>query len=278
MTKFKVNKTKNYTVMSNTHLKERKMTLKAKGLLSLMLSLPEKWDYSIKGLVSLSKDNETSVTSALKELKNMGYLKIKKLMPNETKTGRIEYIYDIYEEPFVQKQDPEILGVEKQGVEILGLEFLGLENQGQLNTNKLSTKELNTNKLNTKDSPVSKQDIPYKEIIEYLNLKTGKHYRVSSNKTKSLIKARFNEHYTLEDFKRVIDNKCREWLKNEKMNVFLRPETLFSNKFEGYLNQNEIEDKTGSNIIEKFDKSGEIKGLTEEEQQEMENLIDEITK
>lgn len=278
MTKFKINKTKNYTVMSNTHLKERKMTLKAKGLLSLMLSLPEKWDYSIKGLVSLSKDNETSVTSALKELKNMGYLKIKKLMPNETKTGRIEYIYDIYEEPFVQKQDPEILGVEKQGVEILGLEFLGLENQGQLNTNKLSTKKLNTNKLNTKDSPVSKQDIPYKEIIEYLNLKTGKHYRVSSNKTKSLIKARFNEHYTLEDFKRVIDNKCREWLKNEKMNVFLRPETLFSNKFEGYLNQNEIEDKTGSNIIEKFDKSGEIKGLTEEEQQEMENLIDEITK
>jgi uncharacterized phage protein (TIGR02220 family) len=278
MPKFKVNKTKNYTVMSNTHLKERKMSLKAKGLLSLMLSLPEKWDYSIKGLVSLSKDNETSVTSALKELKNMGYLRIKKLMPNETKTGRIEYIYDIYEEPFIQKQDPEILGLEKQGVEILGLEFLGLENQGQLNTNELSTKELNTNKLNTKDSPVSKQDIPYKEIIEYLNLKTGKHYRVSSDKTKSLIKARFNENYTLEDFKRVIDNKCKEWLKNEKMNVFLRPETLFGNKFEGYLNQNEIEDKTGNNIIEKFDKSGEIKELTEEEQQELDDLINEMSK
>ena len=76
MTKFKVNKTKNYTVMSNTHLKERTMTLKAKGLLCLMLSLPDDWDYTIKGLVSLSEDNETSVTTALKELKKKGIHKI----------------------------------------------------------------------------------------------------------------------------------------------------------------------------------------------------------
>ena len=278
MTKFKVNKTKNYTVMSNTHLKERKMTLKAKGLLSLMLSLPEKWDYSIKGLVNLSKDNETSVTSALKELKNMGYLRIKKLMPNETKTGRIEYIYDIYEEPFIQKQDPEILGLEKQGVEILGLEFLGLENQGQLNTKELNTKELNTKELNTKDkiinSPVSpKQDeIPYQEIIDYLNLKVGTHYRVSSNKTKTLIKARYNEKYTLEDFKKVIDNKCEEWLNDVKMKNYLRPETLFGSKFESYLNQK------SKQPTEWFDKSNKNQEPTEEEQQEIDSLIDEITK
>ena len=272
MTKFKVNKTKNYTVMSNTHLKERKMTLKAKGLLCLMLSLPDDWDYTIKGLVNLSEDNETSVTTALKELKKKGYLRIKKLLPNQTKTGRIEYIYDIYEEPFVQKQDPEILGLEKQGVEILGLEFLGLENQGQLNTKELNTKELNTKELIY--SPVSpKQDeIPYKDIIDYLNLKVGTHYRVSSNKTKALIKARYNEKYTLEDFKKVIDNKCEEWLTNDKMKGYLRPETLFGSKFESYLNQK------NKQPTEWFDKNNKNQEPTEEEQEEIDKLINEITK
>lgn len=77
----------------------------------------------------------------------------------------------------------------------------------------------------------------YKYIVDYLNQKTGKHFKVNSNKTKSLIKARLNEGYTKEDFIKVIDIKTNEWLKT-KMEQYLRPETLFSNKFEGYLNQN----------------------------------------
>lgn len=142
MSTFRVNKNKNYTVMSNTHLRDMGLSLKAKGLLSVMLSLPETWDYSIAGLVAICKENETAVKSALKELRDSRYLIITKVMPNETKSGRIEYIYDIYEEP--QKQE-----VEKQGVENLGVEFQGVENQGQLNTNKESTKELNTDISNT---------------------------------------------------------------------------------------------------------------------------------
>lgn len=78
--------------------------------------------------------------------------------------------------------------------------------------------------------------VPYKEIIEYLNSKTNKNYKPSSNKNRSVIDARFNEGYTLEDFKRVIDIKTEEWL-NTDFEQFLRPETLFSNKFDGYLNQ-----------------------------------------
>lgn len=126
MSIIRVNKTKDYVVMSNHHFKERKMSLKAKGLLSEMLSLPDDWDYSISGLVSINKENETSIKSALNELKEFGYLKVNKLLPNETYTGRIEYVYDIYE----KKQEGE-----KQGVENLGVEFLGVENQGQYNIN-----------------------------------------------------------------------------------------------------------------------------------------------
>lgn len=77
----------------------------------------------------------------------------------------------------------------------------------------------------------------YKYIVDYLNRKTGKNFKVNSNKTKSLIKARLNEGFTKDDFIKVIDIKTNEWLKT-KMEQYLRPETLFSNKFEGYLNQN----------------------------------------
>lgn len=136
----RVNKNDNYTVMSNKHLRDKDLSLKAKGLLSVVLSLPEDWDYSISGLVSICKESETSVKSALDELKEHGYLIITKKMPNETKTGRYEYIYDFYEDP--QKQEGK-----KQGVEIQPLEILPIENQAveNLPLNKY-TEELSTDK------------------------------------------------------------------------------------------------------------------------------------
>lgn len=144
MSTIRVNKNENYTVMSNCHLKDSRLSLKAKGLLSIMLSLSDGWHYSIGGLVAICKENETAIKSTLSELKTCGYLVVTKKLPNETESGRFEYIYDIYEQP-QEKQ-----GIEKQGVENLPVEFLpvevqGVENQGQLNTNKLNTNKLNTN-------------------------------------------------------------------------------------------------------------------------------------
>lgn len=75
------------------------------------------------------------------------------------------------------------------------------------------------------------------EIVDYLNDKSGKHYRADTPKTLTLIKARQKEGFTLDDFKKVIDTKCAEWKNDDKMSIYLRPETLFSPKFEGYLNQ-----------------------------------------
>lgn len=79
--------------------------------------------------------------------------------------------------------------------------------------------------------------LPYAEIVDYLNQNTGSKYRSSGAKTKKLIKSRFNEGFSLDDFKRVIDIKSAQWLKDQKMNKFLRPETLFGSKFESYLNE-----------------------------------------
>jgi hypothetical protein len=88
-----------YTVISTYHLKDTRLSLKAKGLLSLMFSLSDDWNFSIAGLVAICKESETAVNSALHELISYGYLSIKKKMPHETPSGRIEYDYIISEIP-----------------------------------------------------------------------------------------------------------------------------------------------------------------------------------
>lgn len=158
MSVIRVEKTKNYTVMSNYHFKEKEMTLKAKGLLSLMLSLPDNWNYSIAGLVAICKENETAIKSALKELQNFGYVRIDKIMPNKTESGRIEYVYTVFENPEQSK--------EKQGVENLPIEKQGVENHRQLNT-----KKQNTNKVNTKEKKKNNTKKDFSNLVIEICLK-----------------------------------------------------------------------------------------------------------
>jgi hypothetical protein len=143
MAVIRVNKTADYTVISNTHFKEKGMSLKAKGLLSMMLSLPDDWDYSIAGLVTLSKDGKDSVVNALTELEEFGYLKRTRLT-NE-KGQFAGYDYDIYEKPQQGKPYAEKPHSEKPP---------------QLNTNKSSTK-----KLSTKEKKKERKNTSYDEIL-----------------------------------------------------------------------------------------------------------------
>ena len=160
MSVIKVHKTENYTVMSNHHLRNKDMSLKAKGLLSLMLSLPNDWDYSIAGLVKICKESETSIKSTLAELKELGYLNVIKLMPDKTETGRIEYIYNIYEMP---KQEGK-----KQEVENLPLEILQVDFIRQLNTKEESTKESNTNSYNNNNNIEEAEALKKDTLYDYL--------------------------------------------------------------------------------------------------------------
>ena len=213
MSVIRINKTDNYTVMSNHHLRNTELSLKAIGLLSKILSLPDEWEYSVAGLISICKESKSAVESALQELKDTGYLVIEKLMPDRTASGRIEYVYNIYETPELRKQEGE-----KQDIENQGLENQDVENQKQLNTD-----ESNTDSLT-------------KEIITYLNEMAGTQYRASTRKTKELIKARINEGFKEQDFYDVIEKKWKE-RKGTEWEKYLRPQTLFGTKFEAYLNQ-----------------------------------------
>ena len=135
MSIMRVHKTENYTVMSNYHFKEKKMSLKAKGLLSLMLSLPDDWNYSVSGLVTLSKDGKDSVMSALSELEKFGYLKRSKITNNKGQFSGVEY--DIFEHP--QQEIP----IAENPISAKS----HAENPPQLNTKELNTKGLNTNNI-----------------------------------------------------------------------------------------------------------------------------------
>jgi|SRR5665647_518775 len=113
----------------------------------------------------------------------------------------------------------------------------------------------------------------YSSVIDYLNLKCNTKYKTSSAKTKSLIDARVNDKFTLEDFKKVIDIKSAEWLNDAERNKYLRPETLFGNKFEGYLNQkiavkqDKPQTTTKPNKFHNFD--GKMAGLGESQLEEI---------
>lgn len=134
---FRVNKTKDYTVMSNHHFKNKNLSLKAKGLLSLMLSLPDDWNYSIKGLVTLNKDGRDSVMAAIKELVTEGYIVRRRLRNAKGQAADTEYI--ISETPMSDfpTQDNPTLGKPKQ------------KNPMQENPTLSNTKLSNTNKSNT---------------------------------------------------------------------------------------------------------------------------------
>ena len=96
---FRVEKNKNYTTMSNYHLRDKKLSYKAKGLLSFMLSLPDTWDYSMNGLVSISKENIGSIRTILHELEENRYLIRSRYQNNK---GQFQYEYSIYEYPYTE--------------------------------------------------------------------------------------------------------------------------------------------------------------------------------
>ena len=97
MAVFRIEKARDYTVMSNYHLRDMSLSLKAKGLLSLMLSLPENWDYTMKGLARICKDGIDSISGGIRELEAHGYLVQARVRSANGRLGSIEYT--ILEQP-----------------------------------------------------------------------------------------------------------------------------------------------------------------------------------
>ena len=137
---FRIERTHDYTVMSNHHLKNPQLTLKAKGLLSMMLSFPDAWNYSERGLASICKEGVDAIHSAIKELETAGYMERHQL---RGKGGRIvDTEYVIYERPHAPDTAPPDTDNPDMGSPDTAQP--GPENPGELNTQIPNTKKTNT--------------------------------------------------------------------------------------------------------------------------------------
>ena len=141
MAVFRVEKAKNFTIMCNHHLRNRKLSLKAKGLLSLMLSLPEDWDYTTKGLAHICKDGIDAISTALKELEQQGYLTRERIRLPNGRLGDIEYT--IHKQPVTLDIPPNSPNRENPRQVNPGQAFPEQENPAQLNTNRSKTEKEN---------------------------------------------------------------------------------------------------------------------------------------
>ena len=139
MAVFRIDKTRDYTVMSNHHLRDAELSLKAKGLLSMMLSLPEEWNYTTRGLAAICKEGTDCIGSALKELERAGYIVRNRLRDSKGKIVDVEYV--IYETPRCpdparpKEVSPDTVYPDTENPD---MDNPGLENQPQLNIDRSS--------------------------------------------------------------------------------------------------------------------------------------------
>ena len=149
MAVFRVERTRDYTVMSNHHLKNRSLSLKAKGLLSVMLSLPDEWDYTLRGLAAISREGVDAIREAIRELEDTGYIVRSRGRNEKGQLSGTEYV--IYEHP-QQSADAPVL--ENPTLEKPTLENPTLENPTQLNTKRSKTNS-ESKKQTTSSLPLS---------------------------------------------------------------------------------------------------------------------------
>ena len=153
MAVFRIEKIRDYTVMSNHHLRNAGLSLKSKGLLSMMLSLPEDWNYTTRGLAKICKEGTDSIGSALKELERAGYIVRNRLRDSKGKIVDVEYV--IYETPHPPdtgqpcEDEPDTACPDTENPD---MDNPCLENRPQLNKEKRNPEEQNTHSPSTEGS------------------------------------------------------------------------------------------------------------------------------
>lgn len=155
MAVFRIDKTKNYTVMANYHLRDTSLSLKAKGLLSLMLSLPEGWDYTTKGLACICKDGVDSICSTIKELENAGYVQRRRLRNELGHLTEVEYT--ILEKPIrpASSENPPKKGTEPKREKPV-LDYPVLDDPGLVFPEQAIPEQENPAQLNIQESITEK--------------------------------------------------------------------------------------------------------------------------
>lgn len=255
----------NYTNISNQLIRDSRLSWKSRGIFAYLWSQADEWDFYVSEVAKHAADGRDALRSGLKELEKYGYLTRK---PSSDADGKFDGMDWVLTDKPAESAGNTVNGETRQKTpksaenasdgkavrrDKRPTEDPTLRNNNSKNYQK---KEVTTerNKDNSQagqspdaPSPVNEK-IPYKEIIDYLNEKTGSRYKNVAGNQK-MIKARWNEGYRLDDFKAVIDHKTEDWLgtiakDGREMGQFLRPSTLFGSKFDQYLNEKPSVNKT----------------------------------
>ena len=237
----------NYTNTSNLIIRDDRLHWNSRGIFVYLWSQANEWQFYVKEIVKHSPGGETELRTALKELEKYGYLK---RTPRHGQSGSfngMDWILSDVGGLNRHTENPDDGSInENQPKEIdypssakpVERETRRTDNRTLRNNNNKNYQQQEVTKISKEDKSES---IPYKEIIDYLNQKTGAHYKPTSKANQRLIKARFKEGYKLDDFKTVIDNTAYEW-QHTDMWKYMTPSTLFrASHFDDYLNANNLD-------------------------------------
>ena len=175
MAVFRIERTRDYTVMSNHHLRNANLSLKAKGLLSMMLSLPEDWNYTTRGLAKICKEGVDAIGAALRELEATGYIVRHKLRDRQGRISDTEYV--IYEQPQLRKPDTDSPDTENPYMDKPDTEKPAELNIEKSNTQKSITHESSTDSIPFRETAAARPPerkgrdaMSVTEMEEYRNL------------------------------------------------------------------------------------------------------------
>lgn len=244
----------NYTNTSNLVVRDDRLHWNSRGVFNYLWSQANEWQFYVKEIAQHSPGGETELRTCLNELEEYGYLKRTPRHREGGQFGGMDWIlsdtgglnrHQENTDDGANAQNPPKKGDQPSSGSPVGRFDRRTDNRTLRNNNnkKYQHKEIST--VRNKDKGVAENatpapTIPYKEIVDYLNLKAGTHYKSSTKPTQRLIRARWREGYTLDDFKKVVDNKAFEWQQDSKMWKYMRPATLFGSKFDDYLNANDL--------------------------------------
>lgn len=213
-----------YTIVGNDMLESTQLSWKAKGLLAYMLGRPDNWEFSEKALYTMFPDGQTATRSGIKELEDAGYLYRERVRESGKVAG---CVWHVFQNPVTSE-------------EIHDLVFqTGQIPTGETTNNKLLNIQSTEEESTEEDKHLSFSE-EIGEVVSYLNEVCGTSYRASTRKTQASISARLREGFSVDDFKLVIDSRNAVWSRDSRMREYLRPETLFGTKFEGYLNAAQV--------------------------------------
>lgn len=246
-------KSEHVTILSQDLSRDSRLSWKARGIFLYLWSQSDNWDFNAKEVATHAKDGRKALDSGLDELKKFGYLKRARKRNKLGRLGNSEWLLsDTPVKEWLEKSESPNSENREQvppnsgfpNLDNPNLENPTLENGNQrYHQEKITSKEDNT-KESTPLTPlkgggqIDPKTEQAKEVIDYLNQQAGTNFRTSGQASQRIIKARLKDGFTVDDCKKVIDIKVKQWGHDRQMAQYLRPSTLFRpSKFEGYLNE-----------------------------------------